>query len=539
MDEWQASTDAQPEQGAGKPPLSPFSQRVVRNTLFNLFGRLGTALAPLILTPYTIHVLGLPLFGVWALVTSVVSYLSLSDFGVATSLSRCAAREQAEANTTGLSRLLVVGIIYYTVVGAGIVLIAWVLASPILDLVGIPADMHQQARWILIASTVVLAYGQVLRVSESLLIGLQLMDVSSSISLVGTILDIVVTVTVLSLGYGLPGLVIADGLLALFLGVGCLVMLCRLQPGITIRLNLANRGTLRELLSFGLRIEITRLAELTAINIDKLLLGHFVGIQIVAEYEVASRVVRMVKYLALTVTSALMPAATVLQTLGQENKVLSLYYRSSKYLVLVAAPSSVFLIAAAPTILLAWVGPGYGRAVLILQALALGHFVHTLTSAGTTIVRGTGKPEYETRYAIVLLIADAMLGLGLIGTLGYAGAIVATPLALIISSLYFFIIFHRLSGASFGRLLRVYSLPCATSAGLAVALWLALSAASRLVPPAARWAQLVILLLAFACYIPAYALVIWRRGYLDQLDWTLIRRYVPARVGRDDRQTRP
>src|SRR5512137_1251555 len=87
---------------AARQPLSPFSRRVVRNTLFNLLGRTGAALVPLLLTPYTIHVLGLRLFGVWVLLASVVGYLSLSDFGVATGLSRYAARAQTEADSAGL-----------------------------------------------------------------------------------------------------------------------------------------------------------------------------------------------------------------------------------------------------------------------------------------------------------------------------------------------------------------------------------------------------------------------------------------------------
>jgi O-antigen/teichoic acid export membrane protein len=531
--------------GPARQTLSPFSERVVRNTLFNLCGRFGQAVAPIVLTPYTIHVLGLPLFGVWVLISSVVSYLSLGDFGVAAGLSRCAAREQAAANVTGLNRLLVAGILYYALVGVVTVLSAWLLAGPLVGLMGVPGEMQQQARWLLIAGAVVLAYGQVLSVGESLLVGMQFMDVSSGISLVGTVLDIAATVAVLTLGYGLAGLLIKDGFLTVVLGLLRLAMLARVQPGMAFRLRLANRATLQELLSYGLRIQITRLAELTITHVDKLLLGHFAGLQTVAQFEVAARVVRLVKYLVLTITSALMPAATALQTLGHDGRLLSLYYRSSRYLILVAAPASLFLVAAAPNLLLAWVGPGYGQAVLFLQALAIGHFVHTLTSAGTTIVRGVGRPDYETRYTLLLLVGDTLLGVALIGRFGYAGAIVATPLALIAASVYFFAIFHRLFGASFRHLLRVYTQPCATAAALALPLWLALAGGYArwggldAAADTGRWPMLALLLLCCACYGVAYAVILWRRGYLDELDITLIRRYLPLWMRRDRAEAGP
>lgn len=515
------------DKGDSGQMLSPFSQRVVRNTLFNLLGRLGVALAPIVLTPYTIHVLGLEVFGVWVLVTSAVSYLSLSDFGVAAALSRHAARDQATGDVGGLNRLLNVALAYYVAAGAAIAALAWLLAKPIVALVGVPPALQAQASVVLIGCALVLAVTQTLSVAESLLTGLQLMDVTSSISLAGTLLDVAATVAVLGLGYGLLGLVVKDGVLALALGAARAAALVRLQPGLALRPAFASRRTLNELLSYGLRIQVTRLAELTATHVDKLLLGHFVGVQIVAEYEVAARIVRMAKYLVLTVTSAVMPAAAALQTLGQSAKVLGLYYRSSKYLFLAAAPVTLFLIAAAPNILLAWVGPGYGNAALFLQALAVGHVVHTMTSAGTTIVRGIGHPEYETHYTVILLIGGTLLGVSLIGLFGAPGAVVATPLALVVSSLYFFAIVHRLFGASGRYVMRIGALPLAASGALAVGVWLILSAGSRVA--AGRWPQLVLLAAVFAAYVLAYGALLWRRSYLDALDWAVIRRYVPLR----------
>jgi O-antigen/teichoic acid export membrane protein len=180
----------------------------------------------------------------------------------------------------------------------------------------------------------------------------------------------------------------------------------------------------------------------------------------------------------------------------------------------------------------AWVGPGYERAVLFLQALAIGHFVHTLTSAGTTIVRAIGKPEYETRYTVILLIGDALVGLLLIGVFGYSGAVVATPAVLVVSSLYFYAIFHRLFGASMRHLLRVYMAPCVVSAGLAVGVWLLLMPVGMREPALGRWPQLVFLLLLCIGYTATYAFILWRRQYLDELDYMLILRYLPRRMGR-------
>jgi O-antigen/teichoic acid export membrane protein len=203
----------------------------------------------------------------------------------------------------------------------------------------------------------------------------------------------------------------------------------------------------------------------------------------------------------------------------------NLYYRASKYLAAVTVPSTLFLVIAAPNILQAWVGPGYG-AIPFLQALALGHCVHTLTSAGTTIVRGVGKPEVETHYTLLLLILDVALGVILISRFGSSGALLATPLALFAASIYFFAIFHRLLAAPWARLFDVYRLPVLAGLLLAGLLWPLLAVTWGAMQNAGRLVNAGGVLLIGMVYAAGYLAILWRSDYLRGPDWAPIVQYV-------------
>ena len=64
------------------------SQKIIRNTTFNIIGRFWRILVALVLTPYIIRYIGIERYGIWALIGVVTSYFGLIDFGIGTSFIR-------------------------------------------------------------------------------------------------------------------------------------------------------------------------------------------------------------------------------------------------------------------------------------------------------------------------------------------------------------------------------------------------------------------------------------------------------------------
>lgn len=489
------------------PAWQALRRVVVRNTLSNLTARGAAMVAPLVLTPYIIYVLGLPLFSLWIVAGSVSAYLALLDMGIGVGLTQTVAYQQGKSPAEATSVLLVSSLAFYAVAGLLAVTVAWVAADAVAAWLAIPTDLRAVTRPLLVGSAVVLALAQLLGVAEAVLNGWQLMHITAGLAVAGALLDGVLTVAVLSLGYGVMGLVAKDALLATLLGVARFAYLWRAQPGLSLQPRYFSRGALAGLLRYGLRIQVTRLAEITMTQVDKLLLARFVGLALAGQYEVAARVVRVMKFLVLAAASALMPAAAALHARQERAALQALYLSALRYLVVAAAPAAFFTAVAAGPILTVWLGPGYGAAAQLLAVLSLAHLAHTLTGPGTMILRGVGRPGGETRYTLLLLAASLVFGVLLIGRLGYAGALVATPAALLLSSLYFFRALAGVDGGLYASGDRVCRLPLMAGTVAALAVW------PGLLLLVSRLPALALLIGAAVTYLALYTLILWRNGY--------------------------
>ncbi len=117
-------------------------------------------------------------------------------------------------------------------------------------------------------------------------------------------------------------------------------------------------------------------------------------------------------------------------------------------------------------------GTGFDRSILVVRLLVLGVAINTLTGVGVMIVRGVGKPVYETRYAVICLILNIVLGLILVKPYGFAGIVIATPISTAIGSLYFVFSFHKLYSISLLSFVKkAYLKPFALSVGLALSIF--------------------------------------------------------------------
>lgn len=505
------------------------SHRVIRNTIFNFIGRSWTILVALALTPYILSRLGLEAYGVWSLVFVVTNYFGLLDLGAGTSYVVYISEYYTRQDIHSLNRLVNTGLFFYLLLAMLVIPIVWLFNAQFVQLFPVPASLAGDARFVLVGVVMIYALNNAFGVFQALLQGMQRMDVSNSLAIGLSLFEAVSTVFFLQQGYGLRGLLITEALVGAAGTLGTIIMAYRLLPAMRISVSYFRKDMLQRILRYGLKVQVSRLAELGSTQADKLIIGAFLGLSMVTFYDVSSKIVLTAKRIARVLVSATLPAAAEVAARGDSALLKSLYLRSAKYLTLVAAPLLLFLIPVAGPLLRAWLGPGFEQSVPLLQVLAIGHFTHQLTGAGSSIVKGMGYPEVEMRYTLILLVLDVVLAIGLISRLGFTGALIATPVSLVVSSLYFLWIFHRLIGLpGTGVFWEVYGKPVAACllAGILIyglqSQW-----------PAGAWpfAQLSGSRLGTLLFIGAegmafmviYLLAMWKMQYLDAYDLGLWR----------------
>jgi O-antigen/teichoic acid export membrane protein len=501
------------------PVSSPLSRKIILNTLFNFVGRSWAMFIGLLLTPYIVSTLGVQRFGVWSLIFVITSYLGLLDLGTGTAFVKYVAEYYTRRDYDAINSIVNTGFAFYLTLA--FVLIALVVAfnDSILHLFRIPPEILDEARFVLLGGIVILSLSNALSTFQAVTKGLQRMDVTNVIALAVSVPDVIGTIVFLQLGYGLKGLIVKEAIVFVLTASLFVLYAFKLLPSLRVGFRFCQRERLRELLGYGLKVQVSQLADLVSSQVDKVLLGYFLGLSPVALYELGSKVVFTSKRLSRVLTSAIMPAASEIKARRDPQTLLLLYLRGSKYLVLVAAPLFFLIIFAAPLIMRAWMGRGYELSALVIQSLALGHFVHLLTGVGTMIVKGIGKPEVETRYTLLLLVMNIVLGVALVIRLGFLGVLIATPFSLIASSLYFMVIVHRLLRISLLPFIRdTYLKPVLASLVASLPFFALNHFTWPLLLPDGRLNNLVLLGSAALLFASMYLAVLLKSDYLDSYD---------------------
>ena len=146
-----------------------------------------------------------------------------------------------------------------------------------------------------------------------------------------------------------------------------------------------------------------------------------------------------------------------------------------------------------------------------------------LTGIGTAIVRGIGKPIYETHYTLICLFLNITLGIILATYYGFWGIVIASPISVAIGSIYFIIQFHKLFNIKLLEFFRfVYLKPFMMSMFSIIVLLFVNQLIRHFILVDSRWFCLAILGFNTVLYFPLYVFLLKKTNFWDKDDRILV-----------------
>src|SRR5215831_12124448 len=119
--------------------LGDFSKKLVTNTFFNFLGRSWSFVLALLLTPFILSHLNVRDFGTWALLSIFISSsnllsANLLDFGFGFSFLKYISEFYTYEDDDGINRVLVSGLVFYTLYGLVFVAAGLFVQKPLFQL---------------------------------------------------------------------------------------------------------------------------------------------------------------------------------------------------------------------------------------------------------------------------------------------------------------------------------------------------------------------------------------------------------------------
>src|SRR6267143_3860156 len=132
-----------------EPPKDPTKDRsrlTLRGIASNWTALAYAFVAAFFLTPFIIHHLGNVTYGVWTLIVSITSYMTLLDLGLRGAVTRFVSRSDAQGNRSETNEVTSAALWLYLRLGAAAIILSLVVSVWINRLFHIPPEMQSATR---------------------------------------------------------------------------------------------------------------------------------------------------------------------------------------------------------------------------------------------------------------------------------------------------------------------------------------------------------------------------------------------------------
>src|SRR5262249_53014913 len=337
-----------------------------------------------------------------------------------------------------INKALFSGLLFYVLFGVVLIVSGLALEGPLFRLFRIPDGFSDVFLLVLIGFSIL----NISNVFLSALRGIQRMDQSNAVEIGMSVPSVLGTVVLLRAGWGMFGMA-ANGVIAPAL-TACVAWwtLKRALPQASL-VGRFDSGVIRDMCGYGVKMQISRFGGMVSFQVDKLIISRFYGPASVSFYEVGSRLTSAMRAIPLVMMSALIPATSELDARNDREKILRAYVLASKYVSMLSVALISLTVLEAASLVHFWLGPGFEQSVILIQVLAIGYGANVMSGAASQTGAGIGKPEFDMKSTILLIVVNPILSLALVQKFGPSGAALGTALSLITAACYLLWIFHR------------------------------------------------------------------------------------------------
>lgn len=390
----------------------------------------------IIYTPIMLRLLGQSEYGLYNLVSSVVSYLGLLDFGFSSAYVRYYSRYRVKEDDKKIAELNGMFLTVYTIIGVISILAGSILVSYTKTIFGdkLTSNELSTAKVLMGIMVLNLAISFPMGVFNSYITVNEQYIFQKFIQMIKTVISPFVTLPVLLMGYKSIGMVIVTTVLTIITEIANIVF-CFHKLNMKILFSKFDFYLMKEITVFSSYIFINMIIDQINWNIDKFLLGRFRGTISVAIYGLASQLNSYYLSLSTAISSVFVPRVNRMVVKNEDDiKLTALFTMVGRIqFIVLSLICSGFVFFGKPFITM-WAGNDYNEAYQITLLLIIPVTVPLIQNLGIEIQRAKYMHQFRTRIYLLIAIVNLILSIPLTKTYGEKGAAAGTAVSLIIGN---------------------------------------------------------------------------------------------------------
>lgn len=396
-------------------------------------------LSGLIYTPIMLRLLGQSEYGLYQLVYSVVSYLSLLSFGFTASYMRFYSRAKAKNDEEEVSRLNGMFMVIFLVIAVICILCGTVMVGNI-ELIfadGLTPQEYPTARILMDLMIFNLALTFPNSVFDAFTSAHERFFFQKMLVVLQNLLNPFLALPLLLLGYGSIGMVCVTTFLTVAkLAVNVWFSLKKLK--VHFIFNGFRFGLLKEMWVFTFFIFLNQIIDQVNWSVGKFLLGRLSGTTAVAIFGLGAQINSMYLQFSTSISNVFVPKVNRIVATSDDNSELTkLFTKVGRVQFIILALIFTGFIFFGQPFMVFWGGEGYADSYYIALWLILPVTVPLIQNLGIEIQRAKNKHKARSIVYFCIAIANVLISIPLIRVVGTVGAAMGTGISLIAGNIIF------------------------------------------------------------------------------------------------------
>ena len=413
-------------------------ERLGRNLQFSAYSRAIVILSSLVLTPFILNHVDLGLYGLNALILSVVGYFKILDLGLSTGIARFTATFFGEGKQEKISDVLCFGIKFFVSLGCLVALILFLLSFFYEHLFPIQGKLVEKGRILLIIYAFSALFMWSILPFRGVLNGFQRTDIIDKVGLIIAILNIPITLAVLTY----------TGSYLLFIGIlqfvtvavslTIIALAFKYTPDFRFSLAPISISLRKQIIRFSTWSFASGLAGLIIFEVDHLIIGSFLGLNAVAIYVIALNVHNLIRMLNGLIGNPVYYAVTAEFSKRDKKERDALIIDATIMHSGILIPILIITLISTDNFILSWVGERFSGSILPCKILLSYWFFNIITEVlAQGVIGGKGKAIEPAKINGFVAVTNLGLSLLLVKFMGITGVALGTAIPFILASSFY------------------------------------------------------------------------------------------------------
>lgn len=402
-------------------------------------------LVGLLYTPYMLRMMGQSEYGLYSLVASVISYLTVLDLGLGNAIVRYTAKFRTEGKTTEQYEMFGMFLVLYVMIG-GIAFVAGLgLYFHVDSLFGATMTLEEldKARIMMMFLIFNLAVTFPMSIFGSIITAYERFVFPKIVNIIRILLNTVIMICLLEMGYKAIAMVVLQtvfNLLTLVINY----FYCKYKLQIKIFFRKFQWGFLKEVGIYSFWILLNVIMDRIYWSTGQFVLGAFVGTAAVAVFAIAIQLEHMYMQFSTAISGVFLPKVTAMVARNDNRKEISdLFIRTGRIQYIVIALILTGFIVFGRDFINLWAGPGYESAYPITLLFFVSLAIPLIQNLGITILQARNQMKFRSLLYIVIAVFSLIFQIILAKQYGGIGCAISIAGALFLGQGLIMNVYYR------------------------------------------------------------------------------------------------